>query len=1056
MWITANRMLRAFTESVLLVRPREGRRTALCFLHLLLASAVFVMGRTVRDTLFLSRFPLDALPWMFVCYGVASAITVVVYAQVADRMPRDRMIAIWCGLGIATYLGTWGVVTSGAEWIYPVFYVWSEVFANLLISQFWTLANDLHDARSAKRLFGTIGAARVLGVILVGACAGAVVKLIGTAQLLFVLAGLLLLIGWIALLLGREPRAERPRSRAGAGGGGRGARVIGDPYVNALGLMLLVAFTALTIGDYQFKAIARSTYQEDDLARFFSFFYAGAGIVSFVFQIFATPRVLARFGVGAGAGVMPVVFGAASAALLLGPSLAVATVMKFADNGFQYTIHETTLQALYVPFAASVKVRTRAFLDAVVKPLAYGMGGGVLLVFASRLSVARLSWIAVGLVAVWFATIPLVKRRYAAKLTATLSARGSLETEGEGRIDGAARAVLVRALEGADPRITLGAIDELSETDAPEIPPALARLAASREPAIRVAALERLGARRDLVFGIAIPALADEVPGVRVAAIRAAVSLGDEAAAALEPLLADSEAPVRTEALAVLLSRCGFEAELRGGARLLALCASGDLADRVQAARVLGAVGRGVQGLLRTLLDDPELEVRRAALRAAGEAGGDRLVPVLVEALRDLRLRTDAEAALAAIGREAVAPVSALLAAPDAGRGARLVVPRILRRIRDASSFAALAGHLADADSRVRLRVASAMGALRRELGLKPFALGALAARIGAEISDAAALQAAWREARERFPSPLFDEEMEVRRRGCVRRVLRLLELRYDRPMLRLVRTSLADPSKRSNALEVLDSALEPALRARVMTFLDERDVADPAGAAGEDARRRAGEFLLGQCRHANPYVAHLALEALSKDPDERAVAVALELGGHAEPLVREGAGHLLEAAGHERAHKILETVEAGMHSTIEKILLLRSVPLFEKLSGEDLASLARLAMGEVHERGDVVFNEGDAGDALYVIIRGAVEIRRGADDVIAVLKAPDVFGEMAVLDESPRSATATAVEDAELLCIGSEEFHEALRDRFEVADGVIRLLTQRLRVADQKIADLG
>jgi ATP/ADP translocase len=73
--------------------------------------------------------------------------------------------------------------------------------------------------------------------------------------------------------------------------------------------------------------------------------------------------------------VMPAVFGGASVLLLGVPELAIATVMKFADNGFQYTIHDTTLQALYVPFASAAKARTRAFLDAVVKPLSYGLGG---------------------------------------------------------------------------------------------------------------------------------------------------------------------------------------------------------------------------------------------------------------------------------------------------------------------------------------------------------------------------------------------------------------------------------------------------------------------------------------------------------------------------------------------------------------------------------------------------------------------------------------------------------------------------------------------------------
>ena len=87
----------AFVEATLHVRPGEGRRTALLFTHLLLASAVFILGRTVRDTLFLSRYPLRALPWMFVLYGLASAVTVIAYARVADRFPRHRVIVASTG-----------------------------------------------------------------------------------------------------------------------------------------------------------------------------------------------------------------------------------------------------------------------------------------------------------------------------------------------------------------------------------------------------------------------------------------------------------------------------------------------------------------------------------------------------------------------------------------------------------------------------------------------------------------------------------------------------------------------------------------------------------------------------------------------------------------------------------------------------------------------------------------------------------------------------------------------------------------------------------------------
>ena len=96
--------LESFLDATLHIRPGEGRRTAILFAHLLLASAVFVLGRTVRDTLFLSRYPIKYLPWMFVLYGVASSITVVVYARYADRIARHKLIVGSTAIGMATHL----------------------------------------------------------------------------------------------------------------------------------------------------------------------------------------------------------------------------------------------------------------------------------------------------------------------------------------------------------------------------------------------------------------------------------------------------------------------------------------------------------------------------------------------------------------------------------------------------------------------------------------------------------------------------------------------------------------------------------------------------------------------------------------------------------------------------------------------------------------------------------------------------------------------------------------------------------------------------------------
>ena len=114
-----------FVEVALRIRPGEGRRTALLFLHLFLAAAVFFLGRTVRDTLFLSRFPLTALPWMFVIYGVVSAVVAVAYARMADKVPRHRMILLSCAVGAVTYVGAWAGVRADLHLVYPAFYVWT-------------------------------------------------------------------------------------------------------------------------------------------------------------------------------------------------------------------------------------------------------------------------------------------------------------------------------------------------------------------------------------------------------------------------------------------------------------------------------------------------------------------------------------------------------------------------------------------------------------------------------------------------------------------------------------------------------------------------------------------------------------------------------------------------------------------------------------------------------------------------------------------------------------------------------------------------------------------
>jgi CRP-like cAMP-binding protein len=135
------------------------------------------------------------------------------------------------------------------------------------------------------------------------------------------------------------------------------------------------------------------------------------------------------------------------------------------------------------------------------------------------------------------------------------------------------------------------------------------------------------------------------------------------------------------------------------------------------------------------------------------------------------------------------------------------------------------------------------------------------------------------------------------------------------------------------------------------------------------------------------------------------------------------------------------------MISTVEKVLFLKSIDLFSQIPGEDLAQVALISGEENREQGDEIFAEGEAGDALYLVLDGKVRVHK-QDRVIAELGERECFGEMAILDAAPRSATVTAVDDTNLLKITREDFQEIMTEKPEIATGIVKVLTRRLRDA--------
>jgi CRP-like cAMP-binding protein len=141
--------------------------------------------------------------------------------------------------------------------------------------------------------------------------------------------------------------------------------------------------------------------------------------------------------------------------------------------------------------------------------------------------------------------------------------------------------------------------------------------------------------------------------------------------------------------------------------------------------------------------------------------------------------------------------------------------------------------------------------------------------------------------------------------------------------------------------------------------------------------------------------------------------------------------------------------------STLERILLLREVPMFSKLSPEDLEKIAEIAQEQLFLSRAVLCREGDPGNTLFIIVSGRVDviITAGKKESVIASRGPGEFvGEMAILESAPRSATLRARGEVRVMVIEGESFNAILLDRPEVSISVLRHMSSRVRQLNEKL----
>jgi len=1056
-------------------------------LHAFAMGIATVFFENATRALFLARFG-DAsalfLPYVYIGAAVVTTLTGLAYTRLERRLSFGRLMGWTLGLLLALVLAAMaGLSLSQAAAVLFALFILDRLLSMLTDLEYWAVASHLFDVRQSKRLFSLIGSGEVIARILGGLAIPWVVGFVGVPRLLGVsaagLAACLVLLLLILHLFSRELRPrpasaeeKEPRGEAAPRPLGLMRTLLRDRYLRLLFALVALGILGKYFVDYAFLEQSQSRYgSAEQLAGFFGYFGAASQVVNLLVRLLLSGRFLNRFGIRAGLLVLPAAHFLLTLGILAAGLVARAPALVFwfivANQGvyktLKHPIDSPAFKVLYQPLKRDRRLAAQIAVEIVMTPITVGLAGGVMLLasVAVPYEPTRFAWVLLLTFAGWIAVVLPVSRAYAQALLQALrrhTAAGARWLLG----DEATRTLLRKKLGARRPEEVLFAAEQLEQADPVEMEPLWAWLAGHPSARVRRFAITRIGERRSILLADRVEeTLADErEPAVRAACLTTLGRLG--APGSLERLcrhVGDGDRTVAAGALVGLLHHPDGAGMVAVARPLAALATAPGAADRELAARVIGEGPPGRLGeLLGRLLKDREPQVRRSALAAAGRVYESTLWPRLLDNLKRPAFSSTATAALVAAGEATL---------PDLGRALddahlpwhlSVRLARICGRIGGDRAVGILRGLIDHPDRRVRLQGLSSLSrcAFRASAGDREGLLQV----VRSEVEDAAHHLATIADlGSEEATAPLRSAlDWEIHQ-GC-QRIFLLLAFLYDPKIVLSARDGCnhASRRRRAYAVELLDVALPGEITAFLLPLIDDLPVEERLAALGLPRQRlgrdaRLIELISGRGAKLNAWTLACALHASPRllaagaDPEPpRLLLETILREGTRGALVRETAAWALDRLGGRGAGGApIGGGNTVTMLTIEKVMILKGVSIFSRTAEQTLAEVAAILEEVDCPGGKAIFHEGDVGSSMYIVIEGRVRVHRG-ETVLAELGEREIFGELAVLDPEPRSASVTALEDTRVFRLDRDAFFELIADHVEVAEGVFEVLCQRLR----------
>ena len=368
------------------VRPGEGRALLWSFAYFFCLLAGYYVLRPLRDEMGIVG-GVKNLQWMFTATFVVMLAAVPLFGAIVAKLPRRRFIPLVYHFFVANIAIFWALLFAGIDTpvVARVFFVWISVFNLFAVSVFWSFMADLWASEQGKRLFGFIAAGGSAGALLGPLLTVVLVKAIGPMNLLIVAA---VLLEMAVLCAGRLESAQVDRALHRWAMSAHSARPLeraaedqplGGDYLSGIRVVfrsrfllgicayvLLLTATATFLYFQQANIVAAASGDSAERTRIFAAIDLAVGVLTIGVQFIATGRLIARFGVGAAAAFLPLVFAIGFVMLAWAPMVGVVMAFQALQRTANFAISNPAREVLFTVLDREEKYKAKNVIDIVV------------------------------------------------------------------------------------------------------------------------------------------------------------------------------------------------------------------------------------------------------------------------------------------------------------------------------------------------------------------------------------------------------------------------------------------------------------------------------------------------------------------------------------------------------------------------------------------------------------------------------------------------------------------------------------------------------------------